>query len=86
LKRLSIFFVFIFFVSILSVNYHPYENRVFQDNPLIFDSADENLNFLTCNIYQVHLTFRFIYITIITKILFKPHILVSEFLIRAPPV
>ena len=86
LKRLSIFFVLIFLVSILSANYHHCENRIFQDDSLIFDTVDNNLDFSTCNICQVLLTCRFITSIIIAENLFTPHILTCKFFIRAPPV
>ena len=86
LKRLSIFFVFIFIVSILSVNYHHCENRIFQDDSLIFDTVDDNSYFSTCDIYQVILNFRFISPIIIDKNLITPLILTCRFLTRAPPV
>jgi hypothetical protein len=85
LKRLSIFFVFIFLVSILFVNYHHRENRIFQDDSLIFDTVDDNSDFSTCDIYQVLLTARFISTIIIDKNLITPRILTCKFLIRAPP-
>ena len=86
LKRLSIFFVFIFLVSILSVNYHHRENRVFQDDSLIFDTVDDNSDFSTCDIYQVLLNSRFISPIIIDKNLIPPRILTCRFLTRAPPL
>jgi hypothetical protein len=92
LKRLSIFFVFIILVSILSVNYqHPVnyqysENRIFQDDSLIFDTVDNNSDFSTCYIYQVLLTSRFTFPIIIDKNLITPRILTCRFLTRASPV
>jgi len=86
MKRLSIFFIFIFLVSILSVNYRHCENRIFHDDSLIFDTVDDNSDFSTCDIYQVLLTSRFIYPIIIDKHLFTPHILTYKIFPRAPPV
>jgi len=86
LKRLSIFFVFIFLVSILSVNYHHRENRIFQDDSLISDAVDDNSDFSTYDIYQVLLNSRFIAPIIIDKNLITPRILTCRFLARAPPV
>lgn len=85
MKRLSIFIVFIFLVSILSVNYHHREDRIFQDDSLFFDTVDDNLDFSTCNICQALLTCRFISTIIIAKNLFKPNILACKFFTRAPP-
>ena len=86
LKRLSIFIVFIFLVSILSVNYHHRENRIFQDDSLISDAVDDNSDFSTYDIYQVLLNSRFITPIIIDKNLIAPRILTCRFLTRAPPV
>ena len=85
LKRLSVFFVFIFLVSILSVTYHHSENRIFQDDSLIFDIVDDNSVFSTCDIYRVLLTSRFISTIIIDKGLIAPGILTCRILTRAPP-
>jgi hypothetical protein len=86
LKRSSIFIVFIFLVSILSVNYHHRENRIFQDDSLIFDAVDDNSDFSTCDIDQVLLTSRFITTIIIGKNLFTPRNLTCKIFTRAPPV
>ena len=85
MKRFSIFIVFIFLVSILSVNYHHRENRIFQDDSLIFDTVDDNSCFSTCDIYQVLLTTQFISTIIIDKNFIAPRILTCKFLTRAPP-
>ena len=86
MKRLSIFIVFIFLVSILSVSYHHRENRIFQDDSLIFDTVEDNSAFSTCDIYQVLLTSEFITTIIKSKNLFTPRILTCELFTRAPPV
>ena len=85
LKRLSIFFVLIFIVSIFSVNYHNREDRIFHDDSLFFDTVDDNSEFSTCDIYQVLLTSRFIATIIIEKKIFSPRILTCKFITRAPP-
>ena len=85
LKRLSIFIVFIFLVSILSVNYHHREDRIFQDGSLFFDTVDDNSDISTCDIYKVLLSVRFIDIIIIEKKIFAPPILICKFITRAPP-
>ena len=85
-KQLSIFIVIIFLGSILSVNYHHHrENRIFQDDSVIFDTIDDNSDFSTCDIYPVILNSLFIFIIIINKILFTPCILTCKFFTRAPP-
>jgi hypothetical protein len=86
LKRSSIFIVFIFFVSILSVNYHYQENRIFQDDSLIFDTVDDHSNLSTCDRYQILLNFRFITTIIIAKDVFTPRNLTCKFFTRDPPV
>jgi hypothetical protein len=85
MKRLSVFFVFIFLVSILSVNYYYLENSIFQDDSLIFDTVDHNLDFSTFEIYQVLLNKRFISIIKISNNLFMPRISTCKFFTRAPP-
>ena len=85
MKRLSIFIVCVFLVSILSVNYHHREDRIFQNDSLFFDTVDDNSEFSTCDIYQVLLTSRFIATIIIEKKIFSPRILTCKFITRAPP-
>ena len=85
LKRLSIFIVFIFLVSILSVNYHHRENRIYQDDSLFFNTVDDNSDVSTCDIYKVLLSVRFIAIIIIEKKLFALPPLTCAFITRAPP-
>ena len=86
LKRLSVFFVFIFLVCIFSVNYHHRDYRISQDDSIILDTVDDSLDLLTIDIYQVLLTPRFITTIIISKKLFTPYILTCNFFARAPPV
>ena len=86
LKRLSIFIVFIVLVFILSVNFHHRENRIFQDDSLIFDTVDDHSNFSTCDRYQVILNSRFINIIIIAKNEFTPRNLTCKLYPRDPPV
>jgi hypothetical protein len=85
LKRLSIFFVFIIFVSLLSFNYHHRENRIFQDDSLIFDTVGDNLDFSTCNKYQALLTSRFVITIIIIANLIAPRISTCKLFTRDPP-
>jgi hypothetical protein len=85
LKRLSIFIVSIFFVSILSVNYYQLKNRIFQEDSLIVDIVDIDLDFSTCDVCQSPLTYRYVTSIIIPKDFSIPHILTFNFLTRAPP-
>jgi hypothetical protein len=85
LKRLSIFFVFIFLVCIFSVNYHHRDYRLSQDDSIILDTVDDSLDLLTIYIYQALLTPRFITTIIISKKLFTLYILTCNFFARAPP-
>jgi len=85
MKRLSVFFVCIFLVSILSVNYHHLENGFFQNESFIFDTVDDNSDFSTYDIYQVFLNSRSIATIIIEKKLFTLPILTCRFSTRAPP-
>jgi hypothetical protein len=85
LKRLSIFIVFIFLVTILFVNYHHSEDKIIQDNSLFFDTVDDNPHISTNNIDKVLLTDRFVAIIIIEKKIFSPRILTCKFISRAPP-
>ena len=86
LKRLSIFFAFIFLVSILPVNYHHHECSIYQDDSPIFKTVDDNSDFLSCDIYQVPSNARFITTIITAKNVFAPYILTFKFLARSPPV
>lgn len=85
MKRLSIFIVFIFLVTILFVNYHHSEDKIIQDNSLFFDTVDDNPHISTNNIDKVLLTDRFVAIIIIEKKIFSPRILTCKFISRAPP-
>jgi len=85
LKRLSTLIVFIFFVSILSVNYHHRENRISQDDTLTIDIVDNNLDFSNINKYIAPLTYRFITTIIKSNTFSILHILTFRFNTRAPP-
>ena len=84
-KRLPIIFVFIFLVSIILAHYQNRENRNFQDDSFIVDTVDANLDFSTCDTYQVFLSAQFIFIIKIYKNLFTPRIFTCKFCTRAPP-
>ena len=85
MKRLSIFIVFVFLVSIYSVNYHYSEDRIIQDDSLLFDTVDDNPDVSAIDIVKVPLTVRFVTIIIIEKKIFAPRILTCKFITRAPP-
>ena len=85
LKRLSIFLVIIFLVSILPVNSHYRGNRIVQDDSFYSATVDYNLDFSICDVYKSLLTNRFINIIITYYILFAPLILTSKIPTRAPP-
>jgi len=85
LKRLSIFIICAFIVSILSVNYDHREDRIFQNDSLFFDTFNDNSDFSTCDTYQVLLISRFIATIIIEKKIFTPRNLTCKFITRAPP-
>ena len=86
LKRLSVFFVFICLVCIFSVNYYHLEDRIFQEDSFTADIVDINLDFSTCDVCQVLLTYRYVTSIITPKYFSIPHILTFNFLTRAPPV
>ena len=85
MKRLSIFIVFVFLVSIFSVNYHFSEDRIIQDNSLLFDTVDDNPDVSAIDIVKVPLTARFVTIIIIEKKIIALRILTCKFITRAPP-
>lgn len=85
MKRLSIFIVIVFLVSIVSVNYHHSEDRIIQDDSLFFDTVDNKPDVSTSDIYEVPIIARFVAIIIIEKKIFTPRILTLKFISRAPP-
>ena len=85
MKRLSIFIVFVFLVSIYSVNYHYSEDRIIQDDSLLFDTVDDNPDVSAIDIVKVPLAGRFGTIIIIEKKIIAPRILTCKFISRAPP-
>ena len=85
LKRLSIFFVVIFLVSILPVTSHYREKRFVQDDSFISAPVDYNLDFSICDVYKSRLIHQFILIIILYNILFTSLILPYKFSTRAPP-
>ena len=85
LKRLSIFLVVIFLVSILPVHSHYRGNRIVQDDSFISATVDYNLDFSICDVYNSILPHRFINIIIIYYILFTSLFLAYKISTRAPP-
>ena len=86
LNRLSIFLVVVLLVSIYSVEGHHRQNRIFQDDSLIFDTVDDNSDFSTCDTYQIIFNSRIIPTTTLSINLFTPSIFTHKLFTRAPPV
>ena len=82
MKRSSVLIVLIFLVSILYVNHYKPKIRIFQEDPLIFDI---DLDFSTCDVCQVPLTYRYVTSIIIPKDFSKPLILTYKSNTRSPP-
>ena len=85
LKRLSIFFIFIFFISILGVIYHHHEDGMPHDDCFICKIVANDRNFLIQDTYQTFsnnsiISSVFIYVDFTT-----PYILTQTFSIRASP-
>ena len=85
LKRLSIFFILIFFISILGVIHHHHEDGMPHDDCFICSIVAHKRVFLTQDTYQTFsndcaISTVFIYENFIT-----PYTLTRTFSIRAPP-
>ena len=85
LKRLSIFFIFIFFISILSVIYHHHEDGMPHDDCLVCSIVANNRTFLSQDTYQVLSDYRIISFVFIDKDLITPYTLTRTISARAPP-
>ena len=86
LKRLSIFFVLIFFISILGVIYHYHEDGMPHDDCFICKIITTNNRiFLTKDTYQVFSNGSAVSSVFIYKDFITPYILTNTFSIRAPP-
>ncbi len=53
IKRLSIFFIFIFFISILAITFHHHEDGMFHDDCFICSLIVNNRNYLTTDTFEV---------------------------------
>ena len=85
LKRLSIFFIFIFFISILGVIYHHHEDGMPHDDCFICKIVTNNRIFLTQDTYQTFSNNCTISIVFIDQYFITPYTLTRTFSIRAPP-
>ena len=85
LKRLSIFFILIFFVSILGVIYHHHEYGMPHDDCFICKIVTNNRTFLTQDTYQTFSNDSIIFIVFIDQYFITPYTLTRTFSIRAPP-
>jgi hypothetical protein len=85
LKRLSIFFVVIFFISILGVIYHHHEDGMPHDDYFICKIVTNNRIFLTQDTYQTFSNDSIISSVFIYEDFITPYTLTRTFSIRAPP-
>ena len=85
LKRLSIFFIFIFFISILGFIYHHHEDGMPHDDCFICSAIANNTAFLTQDTYQTFSNESIISSVFIYKDFITPYTLTRTFSIRAPP-
>ena len=86
LKRLSIFFIFIFFISFLGVFYHHHEDGMLHDDCFICMIFINHRTFLTKDTYQNFSNNSIISSVFIYEDLIAPYTLTQTFSIRAPPV
>jgi len=85
LKRLSIFFILIFFISILGVIYHHHEDGMPHDDCFIRKIFTNNKTFLTKDTYQNFSNDSIISTVSIDKDFITSYTLTRTFSIRAPP-
>ncbi len=85
MKRLSIFFIFIFFISILGVIYHHHEYGMPHDDCLVCRIVANNRAFLTQDTYHVFSNDYIISSVFIDQDFITPYTLTRTFSIRAPP-
>ena len=85
LKRLSIFFILIFFISILGVIYHHHEDGMPHDDCFICKLITNNTIFLTQDTYQTFSNDSIISTVFIDQYFITPYNLTRTFSIRAPP-
>ena len=85
LKRLSIFFIFIFFISTFGVTFHHHEDVMLHDDCLVCSLVAKNRAFLTQDTYQVLSNDRAISTVLIDKYFITPCTLTRKFSARSPP-
>jgi len=85
LKRLSVFFILIFFISILGVIYHHHEDGMPHDDCFICKIVANNRIFLTQDTYQTFSNDSIVSTVSIDKDFITPYTLTRTFSIRAPP-
>ncbi len=85
LKRLSIFFTLIFFISILGVIYPHHKDGMPHDDCFICKIVANNRIFLTQDTYQTFSNDSIISIVFIDQYFITPYALTRTFSIRAPP-
>ena len=85
LKRLSIFFIFIFFISIFGVIYHHHEDGMPHNDCLVCKIVTNNRIFLTQDTDQTFSNNCIISTVSIDKDFITPYTLTRTFSIRAPP-
>ena len=85
LKQLSIFFILIFFISILGVICHHHEDGMPHDDCFICKIVTNNRIYLTQDTYQTFSNDSIISSVFIYKDFITPYTLTRTFSIRAPP-
>ena len=85
LKRLSIFFIFIFIFFILGVIYHHHEDGMPHNDCLVCRIVTNNRIFLTQDTYQTFSNDSIISIVFIDQDFITPYTLTRTFSARAPP-
>lgn len=85
LKQLSIFFILIFFISILGVIYHHHEDGKPHDDCFICKIVTNYKTFLTKDTYKIFSNDSIISNVFIYKEFITPYTLTRTFSIRSPP-
>jgi len=85
LKRLSIFFIVIFFISFLGITFHHHHDSMPHDDCFICKAVANNKIFLTQDIYQTFSNDSIISSDFVYENSITPYTLTRTFTIRAPP-
>ena len=85
LKRLSIVFIVIFFISFLGITFHHHHDAMFHDDCFICKIFTNNRIFLIQDTYQTFSNDPIIYSVFIFEYFITPYTLTRTFSIRAPP-